>query len=246
VSVAIEITSVRRPTAPLAPRQGGPSSSVPPFAWPDNKCPERSRPANPQPRAETVVILKAPESDLQGMREVRPIDTVSPSEGAVRHAPGDFDDFYIAEMPRLIALARGLSAAASAEDLAQEAMLVAYRRWHVVRDADRPDLWVRRTCANLAVSHLRRRIVEVRALNRLGSRRPRAVELSESTDEFWTAVRLLPPRQAQAAALRFIYDMPIADIAETMDCSEGTVKQHLMRAKLRLAAALGVTAEVES
>ena len=38
-----------------------------------------------------------------------------------------FDDFYVAELPRLVALARGLAGAAIAEDLAQEGMLVAYQ-----------------------------------------------------------------------------------------------------------------------
>ena len=61
----------------------------------------------------------------------------------------DFDAFYVVELPRLTALARGLGGAALAEDVAQEAMMVAYRRWAHVAELDRPDLWVRRTCANL-------------------------------------------------------------------------------------------------
>ena len=75
------------------------------------------------------------------------------------------------ELPRLVALARGLCGAAIAEDVAQEAMLVAYRRWREVGDLERPDLWVRRTCANLAVSQFRRKVVELRATARLGARR---------------------------------------------------------------------------
>ncbi len=37
-----------------------------------------------------------------------------------------------------------------------------------------------------------------------------------ASEEFWAAVRRLPRRQAQAAALRFVYDMPIADIAAAL------------------------------
>ena len=55
-------------------------------------------------------------------------------------------------------------------------------------------------------------------------------------------MRALPRRQAQAAALRFVYELPIADIAVTLDCTEGTVKQHLSRARRALAATLGITA----
>ena len=178
------------------------------------------------------------------MSEAFPVDM------AARHRHGDvsgsFDEFYTAELHRLIALARGLCSPALAEDVAQEAMLVAYRRWREIRDLERPDLWVRRTCANLAVSQFRRGVIELRVMARLSSRRPPPEELSEPSEEFWTAVRRLPRRQAQAAALRFIYAMPIAEIAMTMECSDGTVKQHLSRARRALADALHVDLEVKS
>ncbi|HWM73121.1 MAG TPA: sigma factor, partial [Nocardioides sp.] len=83
-----------------------------------------------------------------------------------------FDDFYAAELPRLVALARGLCGTALAEDVAQEAMLVAYRRWREVGALEHPEQWVRRTCANLAVSQFRRRMVELRVKARLSVRRP--------------------------------------------------------------------------
>jgi len=155
--------------------------------------------------------------------DVSPVDRVSVG-------PPPFDDFYRTELPRLVALARGLCPPALAEDVAQEAMLVAYRKWRTVADFDRPDLWVRRVCANLAVSSFRRRMVELRALARLAGRRE-LEPLSDATEELWAAVRGLPRRQAQAAALRFVYDLPIADIAVVLGCSEGTVKQHLSRAR---------------
>jgi RNA polymerase sigma-70 factor (ECF subfamily) len=177
------------------------------------------------------------------MSEVSRADTVATPGLPQQARAGSFDDFYVSELPRLVALARGLCGAAIAEDVAQEAMLVAYRRWREVGDLERPDLWVRRTCANLAVSQFRRRMVELRATARLRSRRTPAAELSASTEDFWAAVRALPRRQAQAAALRFVYDLPIADIATTLDCTEGTVKQHLSRARRTLASSLGVSEE---
>ena len=155
--------------------------------------------------------------------DVSPVDRVSVG-------PPPFDDFYRTELPRLVALARGLCPPALAEDVAQEAMLVAYRKWRSVADLDRPDLWVRRVCANLAVSSFRRRMVELRAVARLASRRE-PEPLCDATEELWAAVRGLPRRQAQTAALRFVYDLPIAEIAVVLGCSEGTVKQHLSRAR---------------
>jgi RNA polymerase sigma-70 factor (ECF subfamily) len=118
-------------------------------------------------------------------------------------------------------------------------MLVAFRRWRSVAQLERPDLWVRRVCINLAVSSFRRRLVEIRAVVRLAGRRE-PEPLSEDTEELWEAVRCLPKRQAQAAALRFVYDLPIADIAVVLGCTEGTVKQHLSRARRTLGSALGL------
>jgi RNA polymerase sigma-70 factor (ECF subfamily) len=149
-------------------------------------------------------------------------------------SPLDFDDFYRAEMPRLVALARALCGAAVADDVAQEAMLVAYRRWRHVGDLEHPEAWVRRTCGNLAVSQYRRKLVELRAVTRLASR-PQLPALPAADDAFWTAVRRLPKRQAQAAALRYLYGLNVADIARTLDITEGSVKQHLSRARTRLA-----------
>lgn len=176
------------------------------------------------------------------MSELSRTEVAAPLRAAVALRV-EFDDFYAAELPRLIALARGLCPATVAEDVAQEAMLVAYRRWRDVSELERPDLWVRRTCANLAVSQFRRRMVELRATARLAGRRQPPVELSEQGEEFWAAVRDLPHRQAQAAALRFVYDMPLAEIATTLGTSEGTVKQHLSRARRSLATALGATTQ---
>jgi RNA polymerase sigma factor (sigma-70 family) len=178
--------------------------------------------------------------------EESPIETMNLALWPDRDEGGSFEEFYLSELPRLVALARGLASAAVAEDLAQEAMLVAYRRWHVVRDLQRPELWVRKTCSNLAISQFRRRVVELRATARLAARREPSEPLSAAAEEFWAAVRRLPSRQGQAAALRYVYDMPLADIAETMGCSEGTVKQHLSRARAALTADLGADVEESS
>ena len=58
---------------------------------------------------------------------------------------------------------------------------------------------------------------------------------------FYRYCLALPHRQAQSAALRYVYEMPVAEIAATLGTSEGTVKQHLSRARKALAATLGAT-----
>jgi RNA polymerase sigma factor (sigma-70 family) len=157
-------------------------------------------------------------------------------------SPRDFDDFYRAEMPGLVVLARALCGMAVADDVAQEAMLAAYRKWRMVGDLEQPEAWVRRTCSNLAVSHYRRALVELRAVVRLAAR-PQFAVLEPVDEAFWSAVRALPRRQAQAAALRYLYGLDIADIARTLEISEGSVKQHLSRGRARLARGLALADE---
>ena len=195
------------------------------------------------PTSPIGVILMGVSCEVRVMSELSPGEVAAPQRLPTSARDGSFEEFYVAELPRLLALARGLCPPNQSEDVAQEAMLVAYRRWREVARLERPDLWVRRTCANIAVSQFRRKLVELRATARLAGRRQPQAELSPASEEFWSAVRALPPRQAQSAALRYVYDMPVAEIAQTLGTSEGTVKQHLSRARHALAGSLHMTQE---
>ncbi|HTY72595.1 MAG TPA: sigma-70 family RNA polymerase sigma factor [Actinomycetes bacterium] len=157
-----------------------------------------------------------------------------------------FDSFYRRELPSLVAFARSLSGSAYADDFAQDAMLAAYRHWDSVGGMDVPAAWVRRVCANRAVSSWRRRSVEARGLLRLRSQPPPRAAAHDEHEAFWAEVRKLPRRQAQAIALHYVFDLGVADIAATLGCAEGTVKAHLFRGRAALAAALGHRNEGES
>jgi RNA polymerase sigma-70 factor (ECF subfamily) len=150
-----------------------------------------------------------------------------------------FEGFYCREYPRIAALARVLTGPVGAEDHAQEAMLVAYRRWREVSQMTDPAMWVRRVCVNKATSQLRRRAAEARAMLRLHGRRDLTPALEPDDEDFWAAVRGLPRRQAQVVALHYIYDLSVADVAATLQISEGTAKTHLSRARTSLVLALG-------
>jgi len=147
-----------------------------------------------------------------------------------------FDTFYTREYPALVALAHVLTGArASAEDVAQEAMLAAYRRWDEVGELEFPAAWVRQACAHLATSFTRRRLVEARALLRLGGRRTEVAELDEGASVFWAEVRRLPRRQAQCLALFYVYGCSVAETAQVLACSESSVKTHLSRGRAKVA-----------
>jgi RNA polymerase sigma-70 factor, ECF subfamily len=154
-----------------------------------------------------------------------------------------FEAFYRRELPGLVMLARALAGSANADDVAQDAMLTAYNRWDRVSRYESPGAWVRQVCANRAVSMLRRRSAEARALVRLRGRRDVPPPLSENSETFWAEVRRLPRRQAQSVALFYIYDFGVADVAATLGCSEGSVKVHLSRGRAALARRLGDVVE---
>ncbi|MDH4306844.1 MAG: sigma-70 family RNA polymerase sigma factor [Acidimicrobiia bacterium] len=153
-----------------------------------------------------------------------------------------FEAFYAREFRPMVGLAFALSGSRlGAEDIAQEAMMVAHKKWDEVALMERPDAWVRRVVSNMAVSAYRRRLSEARAIARLAGRRSEPIPALEAPDaEFWKAVRALPGKQAQAIALHYIEDMPVAEIAEVLDCSPSTAKVHLFRGRKNLAAALGL------
>jgi RNA polymerase sigma-70 factor, ECF subfamily len=140
-----------------------------------------------------------------------------------------FEEFYEREFPAVVGLAYALSGNRSgAEDLAQEAFLVAHRDWDRVGTYARPDVWVRRVVTNLSVSLFRRRVVEAKTLARMAlGYTPALPELSADDAEFWQAVRSLPRRQAQVITLHYLEDRPVAEIAEIIGTAEGTVKKHL-------------------
>jgi RNA polymerase sigma-70 factor (ECF subfamily) len=165
-----------------------------------------------------------------------------PELGVVVSLPGveSFDAFYAREYRLLVAFAYALTGSQThAEDVAQEAMLAAYRRWDEVARLEAPHAWVRRVCANIAVSFVRRRIVEARGLLRLRRRRVDVVALDNDDATFWAEVRRLPKRQAQCIVLCYVYGCSVSEIAEVLDCGDGTVKTHLSRGRSKLAARLG-------
>jgi DNA-directed RNA polymerase specialized sigma24 family protein len=101
--------------------------------------------------------------------------------------------------------------------------------------------------ANLAVSGVRRRLAEARALVRLAARQqePLYAALPGGDGDFWRAVRRLPRRQAQVVALVALGDLSTAEVASTLGCSQRMVQVHLQKARATLTQRLGLPAEQE-
>ena len=168
------------------------------------------------------------------------------STSAIRRdsaTPVQFDDFFRSEYPRLVPMVHALLGdRGRAEDVAQEALTAAQQAWPTVSRYERPGAWVRRVALNRASNVRRRRGREVVALQRAaGSERADAPVTRD--ERLWQLVRELPEQQRFAAALYYVEDRSVAEVADILQCSEGSVKTHLSRARTALARALGDPAE---
>jgi RNA polymerase sigma-70 factor (sigma-E family) len=171
--------------------------------------------------------------------------TADPTAARAVAAPrDDFDAFYRHEHGDIHAVVLMLTGDPGVtEDVVQEAFAAAYRKWSTISAYDRPGAWVRRVALNRAISGLRRRTSEARALLRIGSRADSGIDAAaddaHADADLWAAVRRLPRRQAQVIALTYVEDLSLAQVAEVLGCSTGAVKSHLGRAREKLAHALG-------
>jgi RNA polymerase sigma-70 factor (ECF subfamily) len=152
-----------------------------------------------------------------------------------------FEQLFNREYRQVVGLAALLVGDRSqAEDLAQDAFAAAYRHWATVSQYDEPGAWVRRVVANRAASSVRRRVREGRAIARLGRRRhPNRTDPPVERNEFWTAVRSLPKRQAQCVALFYLDDRSVSDIASLLELAASTVRVHLHQGRIELGRRLG-------
>jgi RNA polymerase sigma-70 factor (ECF subfamily) len=143
----------------------------------------------------------------------------------------DFDDFFDEHydtVRRSLAVAFG--DALFAEELAQDAFTRALASWRRVRAMEQPAGWVY--------------IVALRAgRRRRGHRDEMAAESAPVDDiapavaeqlDLHAAIARLPERQRIALVLRYLADLPVADVAAAMGCALGTVKSTLHAALARL------------
>jgi RNA polymerase sigma-70 factor (ECF subfamily) len=123
----------------------------------------------------------------------------------------------------------------------QEALARAWERSERGEAIRSLEAWVTTVATNLARSGLRRLLAERRARSRLQAAAPRGPS-AERTD-VRQALAALPRRQREVTVLRYYLDLGVAEIAEVLRVSEGTVKTSLYRAREALARSLGDAAE---
>jgi RNA polymerase sigma-70 factor (ECF subfamily) len=150
--------------------------------------------------------------------------------------PREFDEWYRAAHPRLVAALVGFTGNMErARESVDEACMRALARWARVGVMESPSAWAYRTALNHAKRSLRRAGTERRLLARW---RPVEPTLPGPAGEIWDAVGRLPARQRMAVVLRYVADLPEAEVAQIMRVSRGTVASTLFAARRRLGAGL--------
>lgn len=133
-----------------------------------------------------------------------------------------FLDSHADDVHRFLVSAVGRN---DADDCFQETFLAALRAWPALRSTENLRGWVFTIAARKAVDIHRargRRPVPSDALPDDGVASP---ELPD--DELWNLVRALPDKQRSAVVLRYVLDLPHADIADALGSSEEAARRSL-------------------
>jgi RNA polymerase sigma-70 factor (sigma-E family) len=143
-----------------------------------------------------------------------------------------FDDFMGAELPGLLRFAAVLTGERHlAEDVVQEVMIRAHKRWNAISVLDQPVTYVRRMVVNEYISWRRKwaRIIprsEIEDDRHLPDPATGHAERAELPDR----LRKLPRRQRTVIVLRYYGGLSDRDIGDTLGCTTGTVRSHASRA----------------
>ncbi|MGA8982505.1 MAG: sigma-70 family RNA polymerase sigma factor [Candidatus Acidiferrales bacterium] len=154
-------------------------------------------------------------------------------------------ELRLADCPRLAyRVALGvLHNTAEAEDVAQEAMLRAYRNFHRLRERDRFRAWLVRMSFRLALDRIRSKVRRERHERAAMELRSEAsVENLASSREFQRQVARdldeLPEKLRIVMVLAAIEGYNTREVAKLAGLPEGTVKSRLFLARKRLAESL--------
>jgi RNA polymerase sigma-70 factor (sigma-E family) len=147
-----------------------------------------------------------------------------------------FSSFVISRRPGLVHTAMLLTAGDGhlAEDLVQSTLTKLYIAWSSFQHADNPDAYLRRTLVNALTDERRR---WWRRHERSMADPPDLIRHEsggDADDELSRALRDLPPKMRATLVFRYYYDLDIADTADALGCSVGTVKSQTARALERL------------
>jgi RNA polymerase sigma-70 factor (ECF subfamily) len=160
-----------------------------------------------------------------------------------RLADTEIDELFRIHYGPLVA---GLSLAAgsmdASADAVQDAFLQLHRHWRTVSTYDDPVAWLQRVATNRVANQRRDRGRADELAERL------APALKATTDDEGRAAKLdllaavsaLPRGQRLVVGLHHLAGLPVREVSDAMEISEGTVKSQLHDARAALRTALEV------
>ena len=120
----------------------------------------------------------------------------------------------------------------AAADAVGDAFLELEENWDKVVTYENPSAWVRRVALNRLSNQRRSLARRARALLRLQSQEGETPERARATDlALKGELGRLPLKQRAAIVLFYFADLSVAEVAEAMGVTEGSVNQHLHRAR---------------
>ena len=145
----------------------------------------------------------------------------------------EFEEYVSARGQELVRLGFTVSGDYQrAEDLAQIALMQAFRSWRKVRKADDPHYYVRRILINAYLSMARRRSFSEAPTAELDPHRTvpdHATDIVNS-DDLWRALATLSARERVVLVLRYYQDLDDRTIADVLGIKPSSVRATASRA----------------
>jgi RNA polymerase sigma factor (sigma-70 family) len=133
-----------------------------------------------------------------------------------------FLDAHAAQVQRFLVAAVGPN---DADDCFQETFLSALRAYPRLRHGTNLRAWVLTIAHRKAIDSHRGRARRATPTDEVPERP--AVEAAGGDPALWAAVRVLPPKQRDAVLLRYVNDLPHADIGIVLGCSEDAARRNV-------------------
>ncbi len=156
----------------------------------------------------------------------------------------DFSEYFAARVQRFRRLAYAMCGDwHGAEDLVQAMFVQLYRQWRRVRP-DTADAYARRVLLHLFLAGKRKHRREQVTSAPPEQAAPSGHDSHERVD-LQRVLATLTPRQRAMVVLRFLEDLPVAEVAQLLGVAEGTVKSQTARGVEALRAALPTPASMK-
>ena len=207
----------------------------------------------------TLTMSDSPASTSSAASALRPETAVVDEPGLLARAiAGDrnaFNDLVTSHQHRTARLVqRLLGWPDDVEDVVQEVFVDVLRNLSRFDGRSSVSTWLTRVTINRCRTHQRRQWLQRAVLQRFRQRLPiktspnphDALAAQETVQEVRTAIRGLKPRDREILVLRYLEELPVEEIAKTLDLSRGAVDVRLTRARARLENVLKVPSEPNS